>query len=477
MLELNMPHLDDFTLLRYVAEDLDEKERSQVLDHLGSCETCQKTIGEIQELDRQLKAVAANPETRTDFELEELPDGDPFRQRPSPSAPTRAVGVSPTAAADAVIGSEQGLVLAPAILEALKTSPAELEALLARLFPDDLAHRFGLLYALQEAGTLIAEAPSRFLSFAERSLARLREWAQVDSGAMEELERLVPLGMLFGQAHQLVGQASLWTAQYENAGSHFVLAYRSFAKGPADESSLAIVEQLEAQRRSFVGRGSEARILARRAAVTFQVLGMEDAFARAKAAEGLALAKSNAREEALASYLVAIPIFERMGLWTNYVVTVNSLGVSLGKLGRLDEARREFARALRRVSREKDAALVASLRHSLAEVLFSAGRFREAGVSVARAIQLYEDAGLPVNALRATLFEVEAWARAGDTTRALHRLGLFRAALGRHRYLDPSVVREMEDALSGTDPDYEALACLRERADGLLAQRFLNLSA
>ena len=118
-----------------------------------------------------------------------------------------------------------------------------------------------------------------------------------------------------------------------------------------------------------------------------------------------------------------MPLFEAHGLWTNYVIALNNAAVCLRQeLGRLDEARREYARALRQLSRQENASILAFVRHGLAEVLFAAERYREAARALGQARHLYTgECGLRANALTAWLFEVESWARSGDPENGLRR--------------------------------------------------------
>ncbi|MGH9390982.1 MAG: tetratricopeptide repeat protein, partial [Vicinamibacteria bacterium] len=357
------------------------------------------------------------------------------------------------------------------------SDPRRLASLLADLDLGDAVNRFALLYALQESGREIAESPIRALRFAEEVLARLRREPSGSDDGQPDAERIVPRLALLGQAHVLAGQACNWTSEYERAKAHFEVAYRSFARAGCDEVSFAIVEYHESQRRSFIGRGLEGLVLARRAVATFEALELEDLYARAKATEGLALSKLGRPEDAIAAYRVALPVFVRGGLWSNYVGTLNSIGTALHRLGRLDEARREYARALRCVSRERHRSFLAFIRHGLADVLFSAGHYREAALSLAQASRLYYECGLAASALKASLFEIESWARAGDVGRALRRLGVFRADVARHRALDLSIARQIEVALSGQDPDFQRVAELRLQAEGALGERLGEIPA
>jgi tetratricopeptide (TPR) repeat protein len=470
MSQLKAPHLDDFTLLRYVTRDLEDSERDEAAKHLNGCETCSGLLREIAELDEELRHRTAQGDPPEGLEILRLPPGDPFRSRPPTVERRLRRGDGASLAAVALDASERARPTCEQILGATRES-GRLITLIAEISMTDVSHRFALLYALQEAGRRIAEGPVAALRFAEEALAYLRREPFRREDSESEAERIVPRLFLRGQAHLLAGQACNWTLEFERAQSHLELAYRSFARGGGDEVSLASVEQVESQRRSFIGRGREALTLARRAAATFEELGLQDQAARAKAAQGVALAGLNRHQEAVESYRAALLVFERYGLWSNYVGVLNNIATCLTKLGRFDDARREYARALRRLSRERDRSFVAYIRHGLADVLFAAGLYREAAISLAQAGRLYRESGLPASSLIAALFEVESWARLGDLGRARHRLDLFLEAVDQHRALDPSVSREIEEALSGSRPDLERVAELRRQTEETLRER------
>ncbi len=458
-------HLDDFTLLRYVAGDLDASERTAASEHLDACAPCKATHREIEELDEELKAIAQDPSTRLDFEVEELPEEDPFLRRPRRESRMRRPNRD-TPMASALEASEEGGVLSGTVLSAIKGCPEDLQSLVDRLDLTDLSYRFALLYGLQEAGKRISEAPYRILRSAESLLEKLRRDGP-------SADRIVPEELLNGQIHQLAGSACLWTGEYDKAGTHLHLAYE-YLGTTSDDTSLAVVELFEAQRRSFLGRGNEGLALARRSFSTFELFEMRDYMARARVVIGLALFDLGKYQEAVESYRLAIPTFESEGLWANYVGAVNSVATALERQGNLDGARREFARALKRVSRERDRAFVAAIRKGLAEVLFSAKRYREAAIASSQAGRLYGETKQLYFRLWALLFEIESWARAGEADRACHRLDLFRSEVARLGALDGSICRNIESALKGERQDFAAIALLRTEASETLKERLLG---
>jgi tetratricopeptide (TPR) repeat protein len=472
MLDLKRQHLDDFTLLCFVGGELGEPERATVVDHLTGCRRCQATHTEIARLDEDLSLLAKDPASRQEW-LEELPAGDSFHRQPRAARkPPRQVSATTVERLVRVsVAAESAMAATEGFLEAVKNPASDPTDTLSRISFSELTDRFALLYTLQESGLQVAENPRPLLAFAEEVIAAIKGLLGDQARKAPETERDVPLQLLHGQANQLAGQARLWTGELELAGSHLVSAYRDFTM-LGDETGVARVEQLEAQRRFFTGHGGEALILARRSAATFAMLGLDDDRARARGAEGMALFQLGRWQEAADAFGEALGVFESHQLWSNYVGTLNSIATALVKMGRLDEARREYARALRRLSREQHRSWLPFIHKGLAEVLFSAGRYREAAVQSSRAVRLYAESGQVSRSLMASLFEAENWARAGDLGRARHRLELFRAEITQHGILDPTLVGLIEEALSGRNTDFQAIVNLREWTEAALKERF-----
>src|SRR5262249_8140858 len=148
-------------------------------------------------------------------------------------------------------------------------------------------------------------------------------------------------------------------------GFHLRAAY-TLPEAEGNEFVLAMIEIAESQRRVFLGRSREALALATRARCTFESLDRALEAARLMVIEAIALEALNRQGAALAKYRKAIPIFEKAEAWSNYVGAVNSLGTSLANQGRFTEARREYARALKKVSAKEHASWSGLIRVGLA---------------------------------------------------------------------------------------------------------------
>jgi tetratricopeptide (TPR) repeat protein len=472
------PHLDDFVLLRYTAGELEEPERQAAVQHLEGCSDCSRQLLEARQLDAELQAIAAEDASAfADPDGLELPAGDPFRKRPEPWNRARDRSFRPERLVEsAVEAARQGAERRVCLLETIGDA-RQSRAALEDLSLSDPADRFALLYALQEAGPRVAQGPAAMRRFAEDALQRLRARPAGESTGDQRLaERVTPRLLLLGQAHLLGGQACYWTGEYQAAEAHCRIAYSSFARG-GSETDLAFAEMLEAQRRFMIGSSEEALILARRASATFRLYGLEDAVARARGVEGMALFGLGRVQESLEAFRSTLGVLEAQALWSNYVSALNNVAVCLVKLGRLDEARREYARVLRRLSRKDHRSFLASVRHGLAEVLFAAGRYRQAAHSLMQARRLYVECGMRASVFSAWLFEVESWALSGDLARAREALAAFQSAVAADPSLDFSTARQIEKALSGLDPSFANIAELRKEAESFLPPSWRGMSA
>ncbi len=473
MLDLMRAHFDDFVLLCYASCDLPEPEKAAVKAHLEECPGCRETLAKIQRLDKEFALLAEDAGARPDWYANELPTGDPFWRRPAArKRPLDSTSLPVVERLErATAASEKAVAASDELLKAVKDSGRAVTEILSALSPSSLSDRFALLYALQEIGLEIAENPSRFMAFAEKAIAFLESPAWLVERQASEEERVVPTLLLRAEAHRLAGHACLWAGQFEEADPHLRSAYRAFGI-VGDETGTARVELVEAQRRYFIGRGEEALILARRSGATFAMLGLEDERARCRGAEGMALFQLGRFEESVQAFRSVLGVFEACQLWSNYVGSLNNIATALVRMGRLDEARGEYARALRKLSRERHRSWLPFIRKGLAEVLFSAERYREAATQASRAARLFTESGQVSRSLVASLFEVESWARAGDFDRARHRLDIFRSEVEHHGKLDPTLEKLINQALSGSGMDFREIAELRKHADSTLRELF-----
>ena len=81
---LSPAHLDEATLLRLVAADLDAAERAAAELHLGRCAACRRERARTEMLDGAMRELAANA-AKPAVPFAVVPSDDPFCRRPEPS--------------------------------------------------------------------------------------------------------------------------------------------------------------------------------------------------------------------------------------------------------------------------------------------------------------------------------------------------------------------------------------------------------
>jgi len=465
-------HLAEFALLRFVANDLDDLERRRAERHLADCSSCREELERTRLLDASLRDVFRDAGKDEFGQESRLPAGDPYAQRPElrAQASGRNAGGPPGAdlLASAFSFSRAGAEDAPRLLEAAASGEEAIARELESLDLDAARDRYCIQTALQKAGEGMSKDPENGLRLANRVLSRLEPPAENDSIEASIAERLVPLRLLAAGAQLLAGQACNWTGELDRGGWHLLAAWNLYGSAGATEFELALVELQESQRRSFASLPGEAIVLARRAAETFEEFGQEEWKARAEVTRGIALSGLERDEEALPLFRKALAVFNRLELWATYCSTLNSLGGSLRLLGRLEEARREYARALGRLAREDLPMVQALVYGNLATLLHRAGDYAGAARSSATAATLYAGTGMLLDRLLAELRRIESLACADEREEAFAALDAFRTEVASHGALDLSIVRALEACFAGAEPNFETLSQVLEEAEGYL---------
>jgi len=465
---MNAPHPDDFTLLVLLEGELSELEAARLRRHLAECPACASACRDIDRLDRTLKKAA--PELERALSEPELPPGDPFRCRPDCTrlGRPRPAGVG---ASEALAASRAATEVKGRLLSALGAPDEDLRSALSALDLLALRDRYGLGYALDEALYSMVDGPARWERFGQRSTEAVLS-ARAGGRALDApAERAYPLEDLLGLSLLVTGTARNWTGEFLRGGRDLRRAYAAFARGSISERRLASVELAEAQRRAFLDRAAEALHLAERARLTFAALGMEDEAAKAAGAHSVALSYLGRDAEAVEGFRSILPVLASYDRWNTYVSALNGLGTCLMNLGRLGEARREYARALRLVGRDARPAVHAFIRANLARTLFEGRRYAEAARALDEAARHFATQGAKADELTMRLLGVEALARSGEPGRARAMAGDLAAELRSLGAADPDLLESYEAALKGDLPDVDLLETLRSRTQEQISER------
>lgn len=467
---MNAPHPDDFSLLVYLEGEMSELEAARLKRHLAGCPACASACRDIEALDRTLRSTL--PDLEAALAEPELPEGDPFRCRPDCDRPRRRPGHgSDEAVREVFAASRDAAEVKGRLLSAAAAPEEDLREALAALDLLALRDRYGLGYALDEALYSMVEGPARWARFGRASRDTVLA-ARVDPRATDApAERAYPLDDLLGLSLLVEGTACNWTGDFLRGGRALRRAYGAFGRGSLSERRLAAVELTEAQRRAFLDRATEALHLADRARLTFQALGLEDEAARAGAAHAIALSYLDRDEEAVEEFRKALPPLASAERWNAFVGVLNCLGFSLLRLSRIDEARREYANALRQIGRDARPAVHAFLRANLARTLFEGGRYADAARAFEAAAGLFARQESRGDELTMQLLRVEAFVRGGAPDQARQSLSALSEGVKALRAVDPDLLASLEAALQGDLPDVDLVETLRNRAQKQIAER------
>lgn len=471
---MSTPHPDDFMLLVLLEGEMNEMEAARVRRHLAECSACAAAFRDIEKLDRTLRSTL--PDLEDALAEPELPAGDPFRCRPDCDRLRRARDGADGAVPDLLAASREAGEVKSRLLSAAAAPEEDLRAALAALDLLALRDRYGLGYALDDALYNMVDGPARWARFGRASTQTVLA-ARADGRALDApAERAYPLDDLLGLSLLVEGTACNWTGEFLRGGRDLRRAYGAFARGSVSERRLASVELAEAQRRAFLDRAEEALHLADRARSTFEALGMEDEAAKSRGAQALALSYLGRDEEAIAEFRAVLPVLASFDRWNTYVSVLNAIGGCLLRLERVFEARREYARALRHVSREARPAIHAFIRANLARTLYQGGRFAEAARAFGAAAALFAAQEATADELQMGLFRVEALSRAGATFEARKALQTVGEILRVSKAVDRDVLTSLEAALAGDIPDLDLFSVLRSRAEEQIATRLRRAS-
>jgi tetratricopeptide (TPR) repeat protein len=465
---VNAPHPDDFTLLVLHEGELSELEAARLKRHLAACAACAAAYREIEKLDRTLKSTASELEQA--LAEPELSEGDPFRCRPDGTRLGRPRPSAP-ATPEVLAASREAGEVKSRLLNAVSAPEEDLREALAALDLLALRDRYGLGYALDEALVSMVDGPSHRARFGRASRETVLEAKEAPRSSDAPAERAYPLDDLLGLSLLLEGAACNWSGDFPLGGRMLRRAYGAFARGSASARRLAGVELVESQRRTFLHRATEALRLADRARRTYEALGMEDEAAKARGGRAMALSYLGRDEEAVVELRRVLPVLAEHERWNTYVTGLNAIGTCLLNLGRLDEARREYARALRLAGRKARPAVHAFIRANLARTLFEGKRFAEAARAFEEAARHFSAQGAMADELTMYLFRVEALARSGAIEKARSVAVPLFEEVRRLGAADHDLLESFEAALKGDLPDLDLLESLRDRAEEQISER------
>jgi tetratricopeptide (TPR) repeat protein len=297
------------------------------------------------------------------------------------------------------------------VLKAARSGPDELAAAMRAL--DGKPYRgFALLYAAQKGGPLVAIDPRKALALASAIEADAGTLPGVNLEARATTP--APRQSVLAEANLLQAQAHLQAGDPAASLDALSEARAFFLEAGDLGFGAAMCDYYEGQTKVFNRSFDEAECLLARASAAFSEFGQEHLFGRAEAATGMLFGDKGDYTLALAHLDRAIASLNGPEDVTPLTGALSNRGSVLTKLGRFDEARATYARALNLALRHGLDSLLRFVRSGLAELDFHRGLFPRALRAFREIAREASANGSVCDVLFARLYVAECLGRTGQ---------------------------------------------------------------
>jgi tetratricopeptide (TPR) repeat protein len=347
------------------------------------------------------------------------------------------------------------------ILHAARAGPDELAAALRSL--DGKAYRgFALLYAAQKADRLVAEDPNKALA-----LARLifEEAATLPlSNPNERIASPTPRQAVQAEAALLESSALLQKGDADSARKVVGPARKLFRESGDLGFGVALCDFYEGTAAIFEKDYSEAQSLLERSLAVFAEFGQEHLAACARAGLGTLFVQKGQFERALEYFDASLRAFEYESETESQRTTMllNNRATALMRLGRFDEARATFAKALNFGRRNNLASHLFFIRTGLAELDFRRGEYRRALRAFTGIAREASPLASKAELLFSRLYAAECQARIGSYGPMAIEIEALRRERQEHPFAPSPALGELFMSLDQGTIDADLIAHVRE---------------
>ena len=273
---------------------------------------------------------------------------------------------------------------------------------------------FALLYAAQKADKLVAEDPNKALALAKLLFDEAESLPSANS--LERISTPAPRQAVQAEAALLESQALLQKGEAKGAREAVKPARGFFAESGDLGFGAALCDYHEGTAATFEKDYPEAQRLLKRSLAVFSEFGQEHLAGRAHAGLGTLFVQTGHFERALEYFDSALRAFESEADAGSKRTTMllNNRATALMRLGRFDEARATFAKALNFGRRHNHAAHLFFIRTGLAELDFRRGEYRRALRAFTEIVRESSTLASKAEILFSRLYAAECQARIGS---------------------------------------------------------------
>ena len=351
--------------------------------------------------------------------------------------------------------------------------PAELIVNAARAGADELAaalraldgkpyRGFALLYAAQKADRLVAEDPNKALALAK--LLSDEAETLLPANSQERISTPAPRQAIQAEAALLASQALLQKGE-AGAARSAIRPARDFFRESGDLGfGAALCDYHEGTASTFEKDYAEAQKLLKRSLVVFSEFGQEHLAGRASAGLGSLFVHKGEFERALEYFDAALRAFESEAEPGSKRTTMllNNRATALMRLGRFDEARATFAKALNFGRRHNHAAHLFFIRTGLAELDFRRGEYSRALRAFTEIVHEASPLASKAEILFSRLYAAECQARIGSYGPMATEIESLRRERREHAFAPNPALGELFMSLDQGTIDADLIAHVRE---------------
>jgi len=364
------------------------------------CRVCQKRLADLAELIEAIREEEAFNDILTAKELPALPEERGGRTLPFTKAKPQLEEIFRI--------SQSAESPAEGILAAARESEEALRACL-RCLDGHPGRGFALLYACQKASNFVGENPHRALALA--SLVFDEAETLMDANLEVKAATPAPRQTVQAEAKLLESQAQIQLGYAQESRDAAIAARGLFESAGDTGFGRALADLYEGQAASFANQFGVAERLLKNALGTFAEFGQDHLQARAEGVLGTLFLQRGINERALSHLENAMAGFDPERDVRPYLAALNNRSMALSRLGRFQEARASYARALNLALKQRSHSLLHQVRNGLAEMDFRRGRYVRA---LAGFSELWKDAvraGFENEAIFAHLYVAECLGR------------------------------------------------------------------
>ncbi len=300
--------------------------------------------------------------------------------------------------------------LAEGLVAAARESDEKLDAALRALWGNP-SRGFALLYACQKGNALVAQDPLRALELARSVFEEAK--SLMDANTEVRLTTPAPRETVQAEAKLLESQAQNMLAYPMESRFAANEARELFRAGGDVGFGMALADYYEGSAASFAKDYMAGERLLKKALKVFAEFGQDSLMGRAEAALATLYFKRGDEARALPYFDHAIDLFDPVEDARFLAASLINRATALSRLGRLDEARASYARALNLARKLQTVAHVAAIRSGLAQIDMHRGDY-------ARALRAFQElsrdekaAGWLEQAFFSDLFAAECLGRLG----------------------------------------------------------------